>query len=85
MDPNVRWKVSFNFNSRIQEEIYSSARLTLLAPGGQKITSDKRIKASLPTIKYALEHGAGIGLAKSLLAKLATIDAAGVSCGGERG
>ena len=31
-----------------------------LAPGGQEITSDKRIRASLPTIKYALEHGAGV-------------------------
>ena len=27
---------------------------------GMKITSDKRIKASLPTIQYALEHGAGV-------------------------
>ena len=27
-----------------------------LAPGGQEITSDKRIKASLPSIKYALEQ-----------------------------
>jgi 3-phosphoglycerate kinase len=25
-----------------------------LAPGGQEITSDKRIKASLPTIQYVL-------------------------------
>ena len=31
-----------------------------LAPGGQEITSDKRIKASLPTIQYALEQGAGV-------------------------
>src|SRR5512138_2832967 len=37
-----------------------------LAPGGQEITSDKRIKASLPTIKYALEHGAGLILASHL-------------------
>ena len=29
-----------------------------LAPGGKEITSDKRIKASLPTIQYALDHGA---------------------------
>ena len=35
-----------------------------LAPGGQEITSDKRIKASLPTIKYALEQGAGLILAQ---------------------
>lgn len=37
-----------------------------LAPGGQEITSDKRIKASLPTIKYALEQGAGVVLASHL-------------------
>ncbi|HWR52995.1 MAG TPA: phosphoglycerate kinase [Bryobacteraceae bacterium] len=30
-----------------------------LAPGGQEITSDKRIKASLPSIQYAIEQGAG--------------------------
>ncbi len=39
-----------------------------LAPGGQEITSDKRIKASLPTIKYALEQGAGLVLASHLRA-----------------
>ncbi len=37
-----------------------------LASGGQEITSDKRIRASLPTIKYALEHGAGLILASHL-------------------
>ncbi len=37
-----------------------------LAPGGQEITSDKRIKASLPTIQYCLEHGAGVILASHL-------------------
>ena len=37
-----------------------------LAPGGQEITSDKRIKASLPTIKYALQQGAGLILASHL-------------------
>ncbi|MBN9661224.1 MAG: phosphoglycerate kinase [Acidobacteria bacterium] len=37
-----------------------------LAPGGQEITSDKRIKAALPTIKYALEQGAGLVLASHL-------------------
>jgi phosphoglycerate kinase len=31
-----------------------------------KITSDKRIKASLPTIQYALEQGAGLVLASHL-------------------
>ena len=30
-----------------------------LAPGGKEITSDKRIRASLPSIQYALDHGAG--------------------------
>src|SRR5271167_2937405 len=37
-----------------------------LAPGGKEITSDKRIKASLPTIQYALEQGAGLILASHL-------------------
>ena len=37
-----------------------------LAPGGQEITSDKRIKAALPTIQYALEQGAGLVLASHL-------------------
>jgi phosphoglycerate kinase len=37
-----------------------------LAPGGQEITSDKRIRASLPTIQYALEQGARLVLASHL-------------------
>ena len=37
-----------------------------LASGGQEITSDKRIRASLPTIHYALEHGAAVILASHL-------------------
>jgi phosphoglycerate kinase len=37
-----------------------------LMPGGQEISSDKRIKASLPTIRYALEQGAGLVLASHL-------------------
>src|SRR6202049_507086 len=37
-----------------------------LSPGGQEITSDKRIRASLPTIQYALDHGAGVILASHL-------------------
>ncbi len=37
-----------------------------LANGGQEITSDKRIRASLPTIRYALEKGAGVILASHL-------------------
>jgi phosphoglycerate kinase len=36
------------------------------AQGEMEITSDKRIKASLPTIQYALEHGAGVILASHL-------------------
>ena len=34
--------------------------------GHMEITSDKRIKASLPTIRYVLEHGAGVILASHL-------------------
>src|SRR5258708_13537740 len=37
-----------------------------LAPGGKEISSDKRIKASLPSIQYALDHGAGLVLASHL-------------------
>jgi len=37
-----------------------------LAPGGQVITSDGRIKASLPSIQYALERGSGLILASHL-------------------
>src|SRR5580692_9396759 len=37
-----------------------------LANGGQEITSDKRIRASIPSINYALEHGAGVILASHL-------------------
>src|ERR1700733_16033781 len=37
-----------------------------LAPGGQEITSDKRVRASLATIQYALDHGAGVILASHL-------------------
>src|SRR5579872_6987865 len=37
-----------------------------LAPGGQEISSDKRIRASLPTIQYALDHGAAVILASHL-------------------
>ncbi|MBV9743145.1 MAG: phosphoglycerate kinase [Acidobacteriia bacterium] len=36
------------------------------AQGEMEITSDKRIKASLPTIQYALERGAGVILASHL-------------------
>src|SRR5260370_38399783 len=37
-----------------------------LAAGGQEIPSDKRIRASLPTIRYALDHGAAVILASHL-------------------
>jgi phosphoglycerate kinase len=37
-----------------------------LADGGKTITSDKRIKASLPSIEYALDHGAALILASHL-------------------
>lgn len=37
-----------------------------LAAGGHEITSDKRIRASLPNIKYALDNGAKIVLASHL-------------------
>src|SRR5438477_7025716 len=37
-----------------------------LTAGGQEITSDKRIRASLPTIQYALDRGAGVILASHL-------------------
>ena len=37
-----------------------------LAPGGQEITSDKRIRASIPNIQYALDHGAAVILASHL-------------------
>ncbi len=37
-----------------------------LAPGGKEITSDKRIRASLPAIQYALDHGAALILASHL-------------------
>jgi phosphoglycerate kinase len=37
-----------------------------LGPGGKEITSDKRIRASLPSIQYALEHCAAVVLASHL-------------------
>src|SRR5579884_3721316 len=37
-----------------------------LANGGRRIISDKRIRASLPTIQYALEQGAAVILASHL-------------------
>ena len=37
-----------------------------LAPGGKEITSDKRIRASLPSIQYALDRGAAVILASHL-------------------
>jgi len=37
-----------------------------LANAGQEITSDKRIRASLPSIQFALDHDAGLVLASHL-------------------
>ncbi len=37
-----------------------------LAAGGKEITSDKRIRAALPTIQYAVEHCAAVLLASHL-------------------
>src|SRR6202162_6064465 len=37
-----------------------------LANGGQEITSEKKIRASIPTIQYALDHGAAVILASHL-------------------
>src|ERR1035438_5898441 len=37
-----------------------------VAPGGQEITSDKRIRASIPNIQNALDHGAAVILASHL-------------------
>src|SRR5271155_2346882 len=37
-----------------------------LGSGGQEITSDKRIRASLPNIQYALDHGAAVILGSHL-------------------
>ncbi|MDQ6665340.1 MAG: phosphoglycerate kinase [Acidobacteriota bacterium] len=37
-----------------------------LANAGQEIASDKRIQASIPTIRYALDRGAGLVLASHL-------------------
>ena len=37
-----------------------------LASGGKEITSDKRIRASLPSIHFSLDQGAGLVLASHL-------------------
>ena len=37
-----------------------------MTPDGSEITSDKRIRASLPTIQYAIEHCAGVILGSHL-------------------
>src|SRR5689334_20754994 len=40
--------------------------LEAAADGSMRITSDKRIRASLPTIRYALDHGAAVILGSHL-------------------
>src|SRR5690242_1772477 len=58
-DPDLKSKVVFirvDFNVPLQRN----------DQGKMEITSDKRIKASLPTIQYALEQGAGLILASHL-------------------
>src|SRR5580658_9165941 len=40
--------------------------MEITGAGGMEITSDKRIRASLPSIQYALDHGAGLILASHL-------------------
>ena len=37
-----------------------------LVPGGQEITSDKRIRAAIPSIQYVLAHGGSLVLASHL-------------------
>ena len=53
-------------NKRVFIRVDFNVPLQKNASGEMEITSDKRIRASLPTIKYALEHGAGVILASHL-------------------
>jgi len=62
--PSVR---DLNLNGkRVFIRVDFNVPLEKNAQGQMEITSDKRIKASLPTIKYALEQGAGLILASHL-------------------
>jgi phosphoglycerate kinase len=54
------------WHKRVFIRVDFNVPLTKGATGGQEITSDKRIRASLPTIGYALEMGAGVILASHL-------------------
>jgi phosphoglycerate kinase len=53
-------------NKRVFIRVDFNVPLQKNDPGVMEITSDKRIKASLPTIQYALEHGAAVILASHL-------------------
>ncbi len=53
-------------NKRVFIRVDFNVPLQKNPSGEMEITSDKRIRASLPTIKYALEHGAGVILASHL-------------------
>jgi phosphoglycerate kinase len=54
------------WHNRVFIRVDFNVPLTKGAAGGQEITSDKRIRASLPTIGYALEMGAAVILASHL-------------------
>jgi phosphoglycerate kinase len=54
------------FRKRVFIRVDFNVPLTRGAAGGSEITSDKRIRASLPTIGYALEMGAAVILASHL-------------------
>ncbi len=53
-------------NKRVFIRVDFNVPLQKNEKGDMEITSDKRIKASLDTIRYALDHGAGVILASHL-------------------
>ena len=53
-------------NQRVLIRVDFNVPLQKNDQGVMEISSDKRIKASLPTIQYALDHGAGVILASHL-------------------